>query len=122
MGRIGIEGETFNGIPTYTPLDLFDFRSPGVLALSPTGGYFSLDNGRTPLGRFNDALTYGGDVSDWASARNIRQSATWGRVAGAQDAYNAFGHPGVDGDVSLSDLAVDAALGYAPLIVAEAIV
>src|SRR5579871_2165655 len=55
MGRIGLEGEIINGQPTYTPLDLFDFQRPGELALSTDGGYFSLDNGRTPLGRFNDA-------------------------------------------------------------------
>jgi hypothetical protein len=121
MGRVAFGGEVINGLPTYTPLDLFDFRSPGELALSPAGGYFSLDNGRTALGRFNNAVAHGGDIADWASS-TIRQSATWGRVAGTQDAYDAFGLPGVDGDVSLSDFAEVAALGYDPLIVASAIV
>jgi hypothetical protein len=32
MGRIGMEGQHFNGKATYTPLDLFNFVSKGVLA------------------------------------------------------------------------------------------
>ncbi len=122
MGRIGLEGETINGAPAYTPLDLFDFKAPGELALSSDGGYFSLDNGRTPLGIYNDAAANGGDVSDWASAATIRQSATWGRIAGTQDAFDAFGFPGIDGDVSRSDFAEVMALGYESRIDAEAVV
>jgi hypothetical protein len=113
MGRIGMEGgQTYNGVRTYTPLDLFDFKSPGVLALSGSGGYFSLDNGATPLGRYNNANVNGGDITDWASASNIGQSATWGLIGGTQDAYDAFEYPAVNGDVSGSDLAEDVALGY----------
>jgi hypothetical protein len=108
MGRIGMEGQIYNGLHTYTPLDLFNFKSPGQLALAGNGGYFSLDNGATPLGRFNNASANGGDITDWASPN----SATLGLAAGTQDAYNAFSYPALNGAVSGSDLAEDVALGY----------
>ena len=124
MGRIGMEGQHFYGKATYTPLDLFNFTSEGVLALSPSGGYFSLDNGKTSLGVFNNAKN-GGDIADWASTTSIGQSATIGNVVDKQavqidyDAYDAFAFYGTNGDVSLSDLAVDSALGYDSLSAAE---
>jgi hypothetical protein len=112
LGRIGMEGATMNGATTYTPLDLFDFSSAGVLALAGNGGYFSIDNGATNLGTFNNANAYGGDVSDWASATSISQSHTLGLLTGYQDAYDAFGFPGVNGQVTSADFAAIAALGY----------
>jgi hypothetical protein len=108
MGRLGMEGQNFNGHHTYTPLDLFNFKSPGQLALSGNGGYFSLDNGVTPLGRFNNATVNGGDIADWASPK----SATLGLLAGTQDAYDAFAYAAQNGSVSGTDLAADVALGY----------
>jgi hypothetical protein len=78
MGRIGFEAYAIiNGQPTYTPLDLFNYQSPGVLALSANGGYFSVDNGRLNLGNFNNAAVNGGDIADWASNSSITQS-NWG--------------------------------------------
>jgi hypothetical protein len=113
MGRLGIEGlPVFNGLPTYAPLDLFTYQSPGVLALSPTGGYFSTANGLVNLGNFNNAAAIGGDIADWASASSITQSGTLGLAPGAQDAYDAFTFPGANGQVSLSDIIEMDALGY----------
>ena len=108
MGRIGMQGQIFNKLPTYTPVDLFDFKSPGQLALNGNGGYFSLDNGTTSLGRYNNANANGGDITDWASPT----SSTLLLPKGTQDAFNAFAYPGVNGGVSGSDLAAVAALGY----------
>ena len=113
MGRLGIEGlPVFNGTPTYSPLDLFNFQSPGVLALSPNGGYFSPLNGLINLGNFNDAAVNGGDIADWASNSSITQSNTLGLRPGSYDAYDAFTFPRVNGQVSVSDILEDAALGY----------
>jgi hypothetical protein len=108
MGRIGMEGQIFSGAPTYTPIDLFDFKSPGQLALNGNGGYFSLDNGATQLGRFNNAITNGGDITDWASPT----SSTLLLPKGTQDAFNAFAYAGQNGGVSGTDLAEIATLGY----------
>jgi len=104
MGRIGMEGEIVSGKPTYTPLDLFDYKSPGILELSGLGGYFSVNDGTSNLGIYNDASAHGGDISDWAS-----NAAPTGVT---YDAYNAFTWPGYHGIVSSSDLLEDAALGY----------
>lgn len=114
MGRIGIEGQDVFGIgvPTYTTLDLFNFSSPGALELSGNGGYFSLNDGLTGLGTFNDANLYGGDIADWASHSSVADSHTIGLVPGDQDSYDAFGRPGIKGALSVSDLLVDRSLGY----------
>ena len=110
MGRIGMEGTVvYNGHKTYTPLDLLDFSSPGVLALSANGGYFSTDNGSTHMGNFNNASKYGGDISDWASYLSVSQSGT---VTSGSDAFDAFDYPGYNATLSADDLLEMAALGY----------
>jgi hypothetical protein len=115
LGRLGMEGASVNNNATYTPLDLFNFKSPGSLALSPSSGYFSTDNGTTNLGLFNDSASNGGDIADWASYQSPTQAGTQGLPAGdpyAADAFAAFGYPGYNGDISTSDLKAMAALGY----------
>ena len=115
LGRIGMEGATvINNHATYTPLDLFNFASSGGLALSPSSGYFSTDNGTTHLGLFNNSASNGGDIADWASYQSPTQAGTQGLPAGSNvaDAFAAFGYPGYNGDISTSDLEVMAALGY----------
>jgi hypothetical protein len=114
LGRIGMEGATvINNHPTYTPLDLFNFAKPNVLALSPSSGYFSTNNGHTNLGWFNNSAANGGDIADWASYQSPTQAGTQGLPAGSsQDAFDAFGYPGSNGGISTSDLNVMAALGY----------
>jgi hypothetical protein len=114
LGRIGMEGASINNNATYTPLDLFNFASAGKLALSPSSGYFSTDNGTTNLGLFNNSASNGGDIADWASYQSPTQAGTQGLPAGSNvaDAFAAFGYPGYNGDVSTSDLKEMAALGY----------
>jgi hypothetical protein len=113
MGRLGFEGNAIvNGQPTYTPLDLFNYQSPGVLGLSANGGYFSVNDGLINLGNYNDAAVNGGDIADWASSTSITQSDTVGLTRGSYDAYDAFTFPGDNGQVSLSDIIENAALGY----------
>jgi hypothetical protein len=107
MGRLGFEDAT-DGL--FTPLDLYNYQSPGVLSLSPGGGYFSVNDGKSSLGNFNNAGI--GDIGDWASLTSITQSGTLGLAPGSFDAYDAFAYPGVNGQVSLSDIIEDAALGY----------
>jgi hypothetical protein len=107
MGRIGSE-TTIGGF--YTPLDLFDFSGQGVLSLSPTGGYFSINNGATKMGQFNDAFDYGGDVGDWAIVASVNDSQTL--PPGLQDPFDANSAPGYDFTPSLDDLLVMKALGY----------
>jgi hypothetical protein len=109
MGRLGIEA---SGAGIYTPLDLFNYQSPGVLSLSPNGGYFSPLNGLVNLGNFNNEAANGGDVADWASDSSITQSNTLGLPRGSYDAYDAITYPGFNGQVSLSDILENAALGY----------
>jgi hypothetical protein len=114
MGRVGMEGTVINGQHTDTPLDLFNYQSHGVLELSGNGGYFSVNDGTTHLGTYNDASVYGGDIADWASATSPTQSLTQGLPKGVTvtDAYDAFLYPGYNGDISQSDILEDNALGY----------
>ena len=114
MGRIAMEGEMVNGKTTYTPLDLFNYQSHGVLELSGNGGSFSFNDGTTDQGTYNNASANGGDIADWASAASPTQSGTFGLPGGVNvyDAYDAFAFPGYNGDLSQSDILEDAALGY----------
>ena len=114
LGRLGMEGASINGNATYTPLDAFNFASPGTLALSPSSGYFSTNNGTTNLGLFNNSASNGGDIADWASYNWPTQANTQGLPTGSNvaDAFAAFGYPGYNGDISTSDLKEMAALGY----------
>ena len=101
---------TYNGVKTYTPLDLFDFSAPGTLALSNTGGYFSNNNGATQMGVFNNASLYGGDIADWSSYASNSASNTLASTQ--QDPFDAFSRTGYDLTLSGDDLLVMAALGY----------
>jgi len=114
MGRIGMEGAIINGKATYTPLDLFNFKSTGVLELSGAGGYFSNNDGLTHLGIYNNATKYSGDIADWASYSSVTQSGTLpqGAPTNVSDSYDAFLAPGYNGFVSPDDILEDAALGY----------
>jgi hypothetical protein len=112
MGRIEMQGQVLNGAPTYTALDLFNFKSSGVLELSGGGGYFSTDDGLHNLGTFNNSSTYGGDIADWASYTSPYSSGT-GAPSGYQDSYDPFGYGGINGYMSGSDVLLDSsALGF----------
>ena len=99
MGRIGVEGAPMNGAATYTPLDLFHYSAPGSLTLEGNGGYFSINNGRTNLGAYNNAAANGGDIADWASSV-------------ANNSFDAFTAPGTAGALTSNDVIETAALGY----------
>ena len=104
MGRVGMEGAIVSGHPAYTVLDLFNFSSPGTLELSAKGGYFSIDNGATSLGNFNNAASNGGDVGDWSS-NSPPPTHNY-------DAFDAFTYAGYHGVVTPRDVIETAVLGY----------
>jgi hypothetical protein len=92
-----VMGRTF-GNGDGQPLDLFHYTSPGILTFSGTDvGYFSVDNGVTPLLNFN--INTSGDFSDWANS------------AGA-DAFRAFAPGGTLLAISETDLRAMDVLGY----------
>jgi hypothetical protein len=107
MGRLGLEGQSSD----YTPLDLYNYNSAGVLERSGKGGYFSVNDGTTNLGTYNNAAN-GGDIADWASFSSISQSHTQGLPSGYYDAFDAWTFPGVNGALSQADILEMAALGY----------
>ena len=98
MGRFGSVG-TELGSGVYTPLDLFRYTSSGVrdLTVGPASPYFSINNGATNLGTYNNPAT-GGDASDWVRT-----------LAG--DSYG-WGYSGRTSVVSATDLVEDSVLGY----------
>jgi hypothetical protein len=99
MGRdlfVGDQGGQGMGPNSYTPLDLFHYRTVGQLDFSP-GGIFSVNSGQTTLGFFNDNAS--GDFGDWASIT-------------LRDAFLAFIDSGEPNPVTQSDLIEMSALGY----------
>ena len=90
----------------YSEMDLFRFSAPGVrtAATGATGStsYFSLDNGVTNLGSWNNH--YGnGDLGDWYPN---------GPAPGGKDAFNDYSSPGVINIMSPNDLKLMQALGW----------
>jgi len=96
MGRVGSVGSIF-GAGIYTPLDLFRYSSPGTRDLTAGPGYFSIDNGTTNLGTYNNPQN-GGDASDWIPTLQ-------------GDSYGS-GYAGVQAVVSPTDIIENAVLGY----------
>lgn len=85
LGRIYSDG----------PLELVDYTAPGVLAAPNTGGYFSLDGGKTNLGQFAPV----GDTADWAPTSN-------------GDAFGYLTHPGMNGVMTPVDKTLLGVLGF----------
>jgi hypothetical protein len=96
MGRMGSVGSIF-GHNVYTPLDMFRYSSSGVHDLTAGPGYFSIDNGKTNLGTYNNPKN-GGDAADWIPT-----------LVG--DSYGS-GYNGVAAAVSATDLIEESVLGY----------
>lgn len=114
MGRdslLGVNGEHYAngwGVP-----DLFRFSAPGVRELVPgpvhATGYFSIDNGATSLGSWNNHLAKG-DLGDWDSGFG----SGGGPGPFGNDAFNNESNPGVINGLTQNDLTLMQALGWSP--------
>ena len=87
----------------YSPMDFYRYSSPGVRDLV-TGGtaYFSIDNGTTNLGTWNNQSS-NGDLGDWYPN---------GPAPGGNDAFNDYTKSGVINVVSANDIILMNALGW----------
>jgi hypothetical protein len=90
----------------YTVTDLYRYSASSVRDLT-TGGkgstaYFSIDNGTTNLGSWNNQIS-NGDLADWYPQ---------GPAPGGNDAYNDYSNPGVIDVVSATDIILMQALGW----------
>jgi hypothetical protein len=111
MGRVaneGIVGE--HAVPdAWGVMDLFRFSAPGVrqLASGPlhSTGYFSIDNGNTVLGTWNN-FTSTGDLGDWNKNGNEH-----GGPSGS-DSFDDFSNSGVLNQVTNTDLTLMHVLGW----------
>jgi len=103
MGRISLLGDP---TPDYSVIDLFRYSSPGVRDTTTAGlnstAYFSIDNGNTILGSWNNQIS-NGDLADWYPQ---------GPAPGGNDAFNDYSSPGVINVISGSDLTLMSALGW----------
>jgi hypothetical protein len=102
---LGVNGEHYRngwGVP-----DLFRFSAPGVRELAPgpghTTGYFSIDNGNTVLGTWNNHVARG-DLGDWDQGFG----SGGGPGPFGNDAFNDFSNPSVLNQITNTDLAPDA--------------
>ena len=99
----------------YTVADLYRYSAPNVRDLT-TGGngstaYFSIDNGTTNLGTWNNQVS-NGDLADWYPQ---------GPASGGNDAYNDYSNPGVINVISAADTTLMEALGWTSSYVAPTV-
>jgi len=90
----------------YSVMDLFRYSAPGVRDQSAGGGgsiaYFSIDNGNTDLGSWNDNPR-NGDLGDW-NGNSIPN--------GGKDAFSDYSSSGVVNAISSTDLTLMETLGW----------
>jgi hypothetical protein len=102
MGRVSL----INRSDQYSVTDLFRYSSPGVrdLTIGESGStaYFSINNGTTNLGSWNDDPS-NGDLADWYGS-NIPN--------GGDDAFDDYSPAGVVNAFSSSDVTLMEALGW----------
>ncbi|SDP15547.1 NF038122 family metalloprotease [Afipia sp. GAS231] len=115
LGRHSILGGTGDHYSNaYGTEDLFRYSAPGVRELVPGGphstGYFSIDNGVTNLGNWNNDPN-SGDLGDWYSGFG---PAGGGPGPGGNDSFNDFSNSGVIDALTQSDLTVMNVLGWNP--------
>lgn len=103
MGRISLIGSQPY---RYAPMDLFRYSSPGVRDVAAGGSgstaYFSIDNGSTNLGTWNNQIS-NGDLGDWYG-NNIPN--------GGNDAFNDYSSSGVLNALSPADLTLMESIGW----------
>ena len=106
MGRDSDLGGYFNYPNAYTLTDLFRYSASGVRDLSPgrrnSTAYFSIDNGVTNLGSWNNNAP-NGDLGDWYPA---------GPAPGGNDAFNDYSNSGVVGALTTTDITLMNVLGW----------
>jgi hypothetical protein len=113
MGRVSdlgsVKGGTEMATTLYSPMDLFRYTAPSTRALSPftAPAYFSIDNGVTPLGYWNNYTTGGtNDVGDW------EQNADPPGSGYTPDAYNSGSNSDIDNPITSNDITLLNVLGY----------
>jgi hypothetical protein len=86
--------------------DLYRYSALGVRSDAPGGSgstaHFSVDNGATNLGSWNNQVS-NGDLADWYPQ---------GPAPGGNDAFNDYSNPGVINAISSSDVTLMQALGW----------
>jgi hypothetical protein len=102
MGRV-----SYLDIPGgYGIADLYRYSALGVHSDAPGGSgstaYFSVDNGATNLGSWNNQVS-NGDLADWYPQEP---------APGGNDAFNDYSNPGVINAISSSDFTLMQALGW----------
>ena len=101
MGRVSLLNQG-----SYSPIDLYRYSASGVRDLT-TGGsgstaYFSIDNGATNLGTWNNQPS-NGDLADWYPQ---------GPASGGNDAFNDYSNSGVINAMSSADITLMEAIGW----------
>lgn len=104
MGRVSLVNDQPN---YYSLMDLYRYSASGVRDLtasqqSGSTSYFSINNGATNLGTWNNVAS-NGDLGDWYPS---------GPAPGGDDAFNDFSSPGVINQVSADDATLMQAIGF----------
>ena len=105
MGRVSLIGQPSSA---YSLMDLYRYSANGVrdLAVGASGSlstaYFSIDNGVTRFGTWNNNPS-NGDLGDWYPS---------GPAAGGNNSFNDYSNPGVINAFSQNDVINMEALGW----------
>jgi autotransporter passenger strand-loop-strand repeat protein len=111
MGRDSLLGTGYHYAHGFSIMDMFRYSAPGVRELAPglvhSTGYFSIDNGVTNLGNWNNHVATG-DLGDWGSGFG----AGGGPGPNGNDSFNNESDPNVLNRLSESDLTLMNVIGW----------